>query len=178
MSTWPTVSGTGHRPQHLPPGVRRWIQPELYRIACKLRDEHGTRVGCSGMALGFDLWWADAIVRAGLALSAHIPFPQQPDLWHPEDQAEYRRLLALADEVIVYGDEYSVGLLHARNDGMLSAGDVLVACHRLAKKSGGTWSVVVKAKRQQMPCIHLDPDHGTVRLVDYPVIGAGHGRGR
>jgi hypothetical protein len=81
MSTpiWPTVMVAGHRPQHLHPNVRPWIRAELDRLAVKLRIEHGTTVGISGMAAGADLWWADAVVRAGLHLHAHVPFPQQPD---------------------------------------------------------------------------------------------------
>lgn len=75
MTTWPIVMVTGHRPQHLSPGVRPWVRAELERLALKLRDEHGTATGISGMAVGADLWWADAVVKAGLRLWAHVPFP-------------------------------------------------------------------------------------------------------
>lgn len=172
MTTWPVVAATGHRPQHLSPDAREWIRPELDRVAAKLRDEHGTRVGISGMAIGVDQWWARSVLRAGLELWAYVPFPQQPDPWDDEDRAEWADLIKRAAGVKTFGQSYSVKLLHARNDGMLADADAVVAVHRAAKTTGGTASAVKKATRRRLPIIHLDPDTQTVRLVHHPVIGS------
>lgn len=61
---FPRVALTGHRPQGLSPSARDWVPLELERLAVKLRDQHGMRVGISGMALGSDIWWAQATVFA------------------------------------------------------------------------------------------------------------------
>src|SRR5688500_5358272 len=44
------VAATGHRPQHLSPAQRLWIEPELDRVIERLQPSGGI----SGMALGVD----------------------------------------------------------------------------------------------------------------------------
>jgi hypothetical protein len=155
--TWPTVMVTGHRPQHLHPNVRSWIRAELDRLAVKLRIEHGMTTGVSGMALGADLWWADAVVRAGLQLHAHVPFPQQPDPWRPEDRAEWSRLIGLASHTETYGADFDVRLLHARNDGMIRASAAAIAVFDPRKTDGGTASAVRRLTAVGLPVIHVNP---------------------
>jgi hypothetical protein len=149
--TWTRVMVTGHRPQHLHPTVRPWVQVELERLAVKLRD------GVSGMALGCDLWWADAVVRAGLRLAAHVPFPQQPAKWRPEDQAEWWRLLGHAVQTVTYGSSYDVRLLHARNRGMVDGSDQVVAVWVYGKK-GGTHAALEYAVQRGRRPIWVDPE--------------------
>jgi uncharacterized phage-like protein YoqJ len=155
--TWQAVMVTGHRPQHLRPDARPWVRSELDRLARKLRDEHETTVGISGMAIGADLWWADAVVNAGLELRAHVPFPQQPDKWRAEDRAEWLRLLGLASHTETYGAGFSIRLLHARNDGMIRACHAAIAVHDPRKTEGGTASAVRKLIAVGRPVIHVDP---------------------
>lgn len=158
MTVWPRVMVTGHRPQHLPPGSADWVHAELERLAIKLRDEHGMTIGISGMALGADTWWADALVRHGVPLEAHVPFPQQPDRWPVDTQAEWRRLRGLAAKVETYGPEYDVKWLHVRNDGMLrSPADLVIAVLDPAKTDGGTASAVRKATGLRLSIIHVNP---------------------
>lgn len=154
---WPTVMVTGHRPQHLRPDARPWVRAELLRLAVKLRDEHGATVGISGMAIGADLWWADAVIKAGLDLHAHVPFPQQPDKWRDADRDEWSRLLGMAAHTETYGPTFSVRLLHARNDGMIRACSLAIAVHDPAKIEGGTASAVRKLLAVGRPVIHVDP---------------------
>ncbi len=156
--TWLKVMVTGHRPQHLHPNARPWVRAELDRLAVKLRDGHGATVGISGMAIGADLWWADASVRAGLLLHAHVPFPQQPDKWRDEDKVEWRRLLGLAVSTTTYGSGYDVRLLHKRNDGMIAACSLAVAVHDPRKTEGGTASAVRKLIGLDIPVIHVNPE--------------------
>ncbi|MFG1872057.1 hypothetical protein [Micromonospora arborensis] len=161
---WPVVCATGHRPQHLTPDARDWSARELTRVAAKLRDEHGTRIGISGMALGVDTWWAHAVLAAGLQLWAYVPFPEQHKRWKPEDQAEWHRLLTLASRVRYFGQRYDVRLLHARNDGMLLDAQAVTAVWLPGKKDGGTYSAVNKARRLRHPVIHLDPQRKRTSL--------------
>ena len=164
MTIWPTVMVTGHRPQHLHPSARPWVRAELDRLALKLRDVYGTTVGVSGMALGADLWWADTVVRAGLRLAAHVPFPQQHDKWGEDDKAEWLRLCRAADTVKTYGGYYDVKTLHARNDGMIKVSAAAIACWDPRKKSGGTSSAVRKLTGLGLPIIHVNPETRTTTL--------------
>jgi hypothetical protein len=104
MPAWPTVMVTGHRPQHLEPDSIEWIGAELHRVAGKLREEFGTTTGISGMAIGADMMWARSVLAHNLALWAHVPFPEQADVWPTDFQAEHRRLLARATTVKTYGE--------------------------------------------------------------------------
>nr|WP_221374377.1 DUF1273 domain-containing protein [Actinoplanes polyasparticus] len=164
MAAWPTVMVTGHRPQHLAPADRPWVRSELNRLAVKLRAEHGTQVGVSGMAIGSDLWWTDSVDRAGLKLWAHIPFPQQPDKWQPADRVEWERLCRVADKVKTYGGYYDVRTLHARNDGMIEVSAAAIAVWLPGKTSGGTASAVRKLDGAGVPIIHVDPAARTTVL--------------
>jgi hypothetical protein len=142
VTTWPTVMVTGHRPQYLSPDVHDWVRFELNRLAVKLRDEHGMTTGVSGMAIGADLWWADALVSNGVPLWAHVPFPQQPDRWSQADRAEWQRLLGLAAKTTTNGPDFDVKLLHARNDAMIRSSSAAIAVWLPAKHNGGTASAV------------------------------------
>lgn len=172
--TWATVAVTGHRPQHLlGVGETDWVRAELARVVAKLRDEHGMTCGISGMAIGTDLWWAAAVVEAGLKLSAHIPFPQQPDRWRQADREEWARLRYAADQHTLYGTAYNVRLLHARNNGMLAAADAVVAAWKPSKTSGGTAGAVRKAQAMGLPIVHLNPERRTVTLLNLARADAG-----
>jgi hypothetical protein len=157
---------TGHRPQHLDPSARPWVQDELRRLAEGLRDERGLVTGVSGMTIGADLWWADAVVRAGLRLESHVPFPQQPDKWSPDDRAEWQRLLGHADHVVTYGAGTNVGLLLARNWGMVKRSDQMVAVW-VRGRPGGTRSAIEYAVRRGLRPIWLDPE---ARKTAWPTV--------
>jgi len=168
MTVWPTVMVTGHRPQHLHPSVQPWIRSELDRLAVKLRDEHGTIAGISGMAIGADQWWAASVLNADLKLHAHVPFPQQADKWGAEDRAEWNRLCERAWKLKTYGSRYEVRTLHERNDGMIAetraAGGAVIAVWLPSKTSGGTASAVEKATKAGLPIIHVNPEQRITTL--------------
>src|SRR2546430_1810984 len=134
---WEIVCGTGHR-ELADDGGEDWARDQLTRCAGWLRDRAGTRVGISGMARGFDLWWADAIVTAGLELWAYIPFEEQTTRWNRADRAEWQRLREAAAQVRVVGNLPADlpakqrsgavnGLLKGRNTAMLRAAGAVVA---------------------------------------------------
>jgi uncharacterized phage-like protein YoqJ len=169
--TWPTVCATGHRPQHLDASAAHWVKEKVTAGAVWLRDERGTKVGVSGMALGVDTWWAHAVLAAGLELHAYIPFESQPDRWTPSERAEWARLRGLATVVKVVGPNprdrrEAVRMLHARNDAMLAASDAAVAVLLAGKTDGGTASAVRKADRLGLPGVHLEPTARRVRVVE------------
>lgn len=165
-TTWPIVCLTGPRPQHLDPPARAWARAKLHDAAAWLRDQRGTVVGISGMAIGADTWWAEAVLAAGLTLGAHVPFPQQPDRWTRRDREVWARLVDRADPAYsrTYATEYSNRALHARNAGMLAASDAVVCVWCPNRREGGTYSAVCAATRAQIPGVHLDPCRQTVAV--------------
>jgi len=155
---WPTVCLTGHRPQHLSPAARAWLPGELARIVARLRDENGTTTGVSGMALGADMWWAEAVLAAGLKLWAHVPCPQQADRWSAADRRQWERLLQQAWKVTLYGDAYSVDLFGERDEGMVKVSDAAVAVWNPAKRRTGTFKTLRFAVEHGLPVVHVNPD--------------------
>jgi hypothetical protein len=182
MTTWPTAMVTAHRPQHLPGDTLDWIAEQLHRITFKLRDQHRTDTAVSGMALGGDQDWAESAIMAGLALWAHVPFPQQPDPWPATAQRRYRALLDEAAQVNTYGDlagltgdarkREAVRLLHGRNDGMIAVAHVAVAVYRPSLTTGGTASAWRKLWATTLPIIHVNPDTRTVTLPRRKTVSA------
>jgi ribA/ribD-fused uncharacterized protein len=161
---WTRVAVTGHRPQHLTVEQATWARAELDRLAVKLRDEHGTLVGITGCALGADTWWAQSVARAGLDLWAYVPFLAQPAAWPAADQKVWRALVGAAQRTLVLGAGYDVRLLHARNDFMLRDADLMITVLDPAKTTGGTVSVVAKARAAGQALVVVDVAARKVRL--------------
>jgi hypothetical protein len=166
---WDTVCATAHR--KLTAAQQAWLEVELYRIAYKLKVEHGTVTAISGMALGGDQIWAEQALFAELRLVAAIPFAAQADSWPREAQERWAQLLAAAAEVETVSDvdpdspREAARLLHARNDWMLDRSRAVVAVADPSKRRwdgrgrirGGTWGAVAKAHRRRLPVIWVNP---------------------
>jgi uncharacterized phage-like protein YoqJ len=165
----PSIALTGHRPTKLDgydgttPFYRR-LQDELLRVALRaLHSSEGALELHSGMALGADTVWADAIVTLKrvyperVRFIAHVPMPQQPDRWPAPAQDHYRELLTQADEVRTYGTEYTSEVMQARNVGMIDAAETLIAVYDGSER-GGTANAVHYARRIAKPIITLHPD--------------------
>ena len=105
-----TVSAafTGHRFYDF--SQREFIQERLTSAISEAYD-HGIRNFISGFALGIDLMAAQLVQSLkcdlpGISLTAAIPFEGQAERYNIYDKRVYRRLLELADKVIVLSDYY------------------------------------------------------------------------
>jgi len=142
------------------------VRSELSRVVARLRDECGTRAAISGMAVGADTIFADTALDAGLELHAYIPFEEQARGWPAASKREWERLRASATRQVVVGalDGTSgsrARLLHARNDAMVRACDLLIAVLDLSAtgRKGGSWATVGKEQRwngRRRPMLLID----------------------
>lgn len=105
-----TVSAafTGHRFYDF--SQRKFIQERLTSAIYEAYD-HGIRNFISGFALGIDLMAAQLVQSLkcnlpGISLTAAIPFEGQAERYNIYDKRVYRRLLELADKVIVLSECY------------------------------------------------------------------------
>ena len=110
-----TVSAafTGHRLYDF--SQKEFIQERLTSAISEAYD-HGIRNFISGFALGIDLMAAQLVQSLkcnlpGISLTAAIPFEGQAERYNIYDKRVYRRLLELADKVIVPSDYY-LSLIH------------------------------------------------------------------
>lgn len=163
---WPIAAATGHRPQYFPsPAARRWTIATIADCVRWLRDEAGTTVLLSGMALGVDQWWADAGIKAGLTLGAHVPCPPNPAKWQPAQIREYQRLLDHADPVYsrLYSPGYTSTCMDERNRGMIVACNALVCVWMSSRRTGGTANALRDARRLGRTAgLHIDPDKASL----------------
>lgn len=132
------ISGTGHRPQKL--GGFIIPNPTFNNICSKaeaiLIKEQPTKI-ITGMALGWDTWYAQIAYKLRIPFIAAIPFAGQESLWPKESQKLYFKLLDLAYEVItVCEGGYSAQKMQIRNEWMVNNSDKVLAVWD--GSSGGT----------------------------------------
>lgn len=171
--SWDTVAGTGHRPQHLLPPQRTWLRSRLPDAVAYLVERRGMRVGISGLALGFDTWWAQALLarrasHGDVELWGYAPCPQQPNRWTRTDRQVWESLIKQADRVRYVAEWYHETCMDDRNEAMLDDADAVIAGWRALKRSGGTFKAVRSAADRRLPGILLDIDHERTRLVEFP----------
>lgn len=153
-----TVSAafTGHRFYDFP--QREFIQERLTSAISEAYD-HGIRNFISGFALGIDLMAAQLVQSLkcdlpGISLTAAIPFEGQAERYNIYDKRVYRRLLELADKVIVLSDYYYPRCFLDRDKFMVENASYLIAYYD-GREKGGTYYTVKKARARGIPIINV-----------------------
>lgn len=128
---------TGYRPNKFPfPLVKEnseFIKFEngLYGQILKLAND-GCRTFYCGMAMGFDLMAAEAVLlvknvfNEPLRLICVLPFKGQSDTFSPQWKEKFDRVLQNADEQICLSDKYYIGCYQMRNIYMVDNSDYVV----------------------------------------------------
>lgn len=153
-----TVSAafTGHRFYDF--SQRVFIQERLTSAIFEAYD-HGIRNFISGFALGIDLMAAQLVQSLkcnlpGISLTAAIPFEGQAERYNIYDKRVYRRLLELADKVIVLSDYYYSRCFLDRDEFMVENASYLIAYYD-GREKGGTYYTVKKARARGIPIINV-----------------------
>ena len=153
-----TVSAafTGHRFYDF--SQREFIQERLTSAIFEAYD-HGIRNFISGFALGIDLMAAQLVQSLkcnlpGISLTAAIPFEGQAERYNIYDKRVYRRLLELADKVIVHSDCYYPRCFLDRDEFMVENASYLIAYYD-GREKGGTYYTVKKARERGIPIINV-----------------------
>lgn len=148
-----SVAFTGHR-------TYRDEAREQLSAALEALYNRGFRTFLSGMALGFDLAAAEAVVslrgrHPGVRLVAAVPFRGQADRFPAAQRRRYEAILARADEVVVLADEYHRGCYARRNDFLVDHAAVVVAWYD--GSPGGTRYTVERARTRGREIVYLSP---------------------
>ncbi len=114
----------------------------------------------SGMALGVDIWCAEAVLELKkklpeITLTGVIPCRNQDMKWAAEDRERYRSLLTRCDRVICVSEEYVSGCMQKRNRALVDLCDILVAVYD--GKSGGTEYTVKYAEKCHKKIVLIPP---------------------
>lgn len=165
-----TLSLTGHRPKelwgyNLSSYEYKRLEEILYQLIIKGLDKAKVVECHSGMALGADTIWAQAIVRAKVdypgqvTFVAEIPYAKQGSKWPKSSQDHLAHLLTHADEKKVYADEYFGYCMQLRNIGMIDACDYLIAVwDGVIREKSGTSNAIKYAKEKNKNIIHCPLD--------------------
>ena len=135
------VAFTGHR-------TYRGEACEVLFRALEELCVRGFRTFLSGMAVGFDLAAAEAVLALRercpeVRLVAAVPFPGQARHFPHKERARYERVLAAADETEVLAPAYHRGCYARRNDFLVDHAQILVAWYD--GSPGGTRYTVGRA---------------------------------
>ncbi len=134
MNRSTTVAFTGHR------SYRGEADEALYATIRRLY-EAGFTSFMSGMASGFDLAAAEAVVRLreelpALRLVAVVPYAKQTSRYGVGERLRYQELLVAADERIILSELFYKGCFQVRNRYLVEHAAALVAWYN--GTTGGT----------------------------------------
>ena len=158
------VSFTGYRPQKLPfrgendpacEALKKRIYSEIERLW-----EHGAGEFYTGMALGVDMWCAEAVlklkaVHPEVRLNALLPCRGQESRWSSNDQRRYSEILKRCDRVDCLSPTYTRDCMFARNRALIDSCDLLIAVYD--GKPGGTKYTVDLAAQLGKKVIVIPP---------------------
>lgn len=158
------VSFTGYRPSKL--GFFGEDDPMCVdlkeRLSKQITDlyERGADQFFSGMALGVDIWCAEAVLELKslhpeVKLTAVIPCREQEIKWSEEERARYHDVLSRCDKVICVSESYTKDCMFKRNRALVELCDVLVAV--FDGKSGGTKYTVDYAAKLHRKTLIVPP---------------------
>ncbi|MDO4271183.1 MAG: SLOG family protein [Eubacteriales bacterium] len=111
----------------------------------------------SGMSTGFDLWAAEAVLRARARLPVQllcaVPFDRQADRYPPVWKRAFNRCLLEADRVYSLSRRYYAGCYAARNRFMVDGSSLLICYYD--GRPGGTAQTVRMARQAGMEIQNL-----------------------
>lgn len=135
MSIQTTVAFTGHRV------ITEPVDEENLISVIRELIEGGADTFLCGMAMGFDLIAADAVLKIKretptIKLIACVPCPEQKNSFKRDEKAKYERIIAQCDEVRILSGHYYEGCMLARNRYMVDNSYAVIAYKR--SNLGGT----------------------------------------
>ena len=122
--------------------------------------EHGADDFYTGMALGVDMWCAEAVLRLReihpeVRLNAVIPCRGQESRWSAREQQRYQKILAQCSKVMCLSESYTKDCMMKRNRALVELCDLLVAV--FDGKPGGTKFTVDYAAKLGRKTIVIPP---------------------
>lgn len=156
-----SVAFTGHRTISYAVGDNE--QALRARLDATLRELYarGARLFYSGVAVGFDLLAARAVIdlrceHSDVQLIAAVPFRSQAAGYSATDRRDYEQILRSANRVEVLSEEYTHDCFLRRDDYMVERAATVVAW--FDGRAGGTAYTVSRARSLGCEVINLYRD--------------------
>jgi len=136
----------------------RILQKEL-TIAIKDAIKNGFHTFYTGMAQGFDIIAAEAVLRERhnhqecVKLICVVPYRGQEDKWNEKWRKRYDSVMKASDGVVLCNEEFITGCFHERNRFLVDNTSLLICLH--SGKHGGTKHTFKYAKEQGLQIINI-----------------------
>ncbi len=160
-----TACATGYRPQKCPWGfnekdLRCVSMRERTKTKVETSIKNGYEFFISGMALGFDMIFAEIVLELKekyphIKLIAALPCKDQYKLWRQDQVERYKHILSLCDESYCLYDTYNDKCMLERNDYMLNNSSLVFAL--FDGKPGGTKYTINKAQKNGLNVEVIEP---------------------
>ncbi len=160
-----TCCFTGHRPQVLPWRFQERdprcqdLKLRLNQAILQAVQERQVCRFLSGMALGVDIWAAEAVLALSsqypVVLDCVLPCRDQAVRWRPEDQRRYREILTRCHQVICLQERYTPDCFDLRNRYMVDHSDLMIAVWN--GSPSGTGKTIAYARSKSLPIQLLRP---------------------
>lgn len=149
-----TVAIKGHMNDSCLLTNREVLSEEIETIILKYYSQ-GYTYFMSGMAIGFDLLAAEAVIRlqplySGLKLIAAIPFPEHSKHYNDEDKRRYENILQQCEATILVNLEKHWGSYQRGVDFLIDQSSCIIAYFDGIRR-GSTEYTVEHAKLRRMP---------------------------
>lgn len=179
-----TFAATGHRPNKVD-NAYELNHPKALEIISILQeklkeltiDKFGVvqydEIECiSGMALGMDMYFAEAVLGLReeypqFKLVAAVPCRGHSLNWPKSSQFTHQRICDAADEYVLVTDEpFKPYLMQVRNEYMVTRADRIISLWD--GTSGGTGNCIKSAFKQNKPILNLHPKTYVWEEIEHP----------
>lgn len=153
------IAATGHRPVLMPCSYNE-NHPWAIKVKKKTTEyleNQKPDIGISGMAIGFDTWFAESCLNLGIDLYAYIPFEGQSSNWPKISQTRYQNILNKAKFVNICCKQYEKDCFLKRDRRMVDDSDKILALLNFDIKKGGTFYTVNYAKNNKKEVTNIWP---------------------
>lgn len=155
---------TGYRPQKFPFSLENennelselihWLEVSIYKLI-KL----GCKTFYSGMAMGFDILAAEAVLKLrehfpDVSLICAIPFPTQSAKYNDNWKDRYDDIISQCNDIVVVCDRYSPDCFQQRNKYMVNHSDCVLTWYN--GKPSGTRNTLVYAQKLGKTLININ----------------------
>ncbi len=172
-----TCCFTGHRPNSLPCKYDEshrhcLLIKEKLKSMIRLAIGAGYTTFLSGMAIGTDLWAAEAVISLKtefpqISLVAILPYANQANRWGDNLKARYNKVISNCNDVISLQQEYSKGCMHNRNRELINRSNRVIAVYD-GRETGGTAYTVSLAMKKRLDVFFInsrEPDVSTTPFL-------------
>ena len=130
------------------------IREELKKIFIAEAPKHTI----TGMALGYDMLFAEVSLELGIPFVAAVPFEEQAAMWPEHEQKRYLDLISKAKDIYIHpqtvvGNKVYAGYF-GRNKWIVQNSQLIVA-YMINDKDGGTAHTWNQAMKQGVRAINL-----------------------